>query len=1028
MKIREKNFSEKSFQENFVRRLEKYKWSAPDELDGNKTKVTVDILIKNWREELNRLNADILEGVELSDNEFSQVMAKVNNIPNSYEAAKLLTIEQGKGKIDGIIRDKNENVTRNQITLTIFKREEVSGGDTSYKIAREVETKAGNRFDIVLLINGLPLINIEQKRTDKTLDEAFYQFRRYYEAGEYTHNFMAFSQMMVINSEIDTQYFATPKSVQDFNKSFVFRWAYGDKDGHKSNKPITDWEDIVSKFLMIPMAHQMIGDYVVIDEAENPENRRHMLMRPYQVYALREVEKAALGTDGTRIPHGGFVWHTTGSGKTITSFKTALFLLKRGDFDKIIFLVDRKDLDDQTSSRFKAYAAYDNITVDDTEYTYELKNRLKEKSGLVVTTTYKLSALVKDLKENQDNSFKDKKIVFIIDEAHRTTMGDMLVNIKSYFRENGLFFGFTGTPLFEENNAKGKINENNLLINTTEKLFGPRLHKYTIDQAIADGNVLGFHVDYINTGEFSSYEELREKLIEKKLKENPQLDSKKVEREIQKLDELSIEKLAKEQKILNYYDEVHIPKVVEEILENWEGQSQERKFNAILTVKSKRRVIEYYREFKKQKKEKNININVVATFSSELDNSEEKSSENKIIKELLEDYSEFSGAKFKPDNQGFASYFEHLKDLATCGGSGRNEKYIDLIIVAEQLLTGYDNKRLNTLYVDRTLELQSLVQAYSRTNRVFGSDEEFGTIVNFMYPRITEENVNAALELYGSGGRNSNVIFPKYEDSVEELREKVLVLKTQFQNPEYWKEIEQDEDKKEEFKQAFIDVSRQLNLVQQYYEYSWDDEQFGFDEHSYMKYKGAYKNLFPSKEDRDKITIIIPKLGKTKLVGVQEITAEYILKLIGDKKKEKDRVDVLSEESYSNIYKVIEEFSNLGEKNKADLLREFVDELRNDDSLSGEENIAYIYEDWKTSKQKYIIREFSESYSVDNEILWNSYLKYNSGDIPYLGDIRNSSDYDKAKIKLGASKLTHNMKLTKKLSEFMEELSEKFRR
>ena len=411
-----------------------------------------------------------------------------------------------------------------------------------------------------------------------------------------------------------------------------------------------------------------------------------------------------------------------------------------------------------------------------------------------------------------------------------------------------------------------------------------------------------------------------------------------------------------------------------------------------------------------------------------MDNSEEKSSENKIIKELLEDYSEFSGAKFKPDNQGFASYFEHLKDLATRGGSGRNKKYIDLIIVAEQLLTGYDNKRLNTLYVDRMLELQSLVQAYSRTNRVFGSDKEFGTIVNFMYPRITEDNVNKALELYGSGGRNSNVIFPKYEDSVEELREKVLVLKSQFQNPEHWKKIEQDEDKKEEFKQAFIDVSRQLNLVQQYYEYSWDDELFAFDEHSYMKYKGAYKNLFPSKEDRDKITIIIPKLGKTKLVGVQEITAEYILKLIGDKKKEKDRNDILTEESYSNIYKVIEEFSNLGEKNKAVLLREFVDELRSVGSLSGEENISYIYEDWKTSKQKHIIREFSENYSVDNEILWNSYLKYNSGDVPYLGDIRNSSDYDKAKIKLGSSKLTHNMKLTKKLSEFMEELSEKFRR
>nr|WP_269719475.1 type I restriction endonuclease [Bacillus timonensis] len=363
-----KSAAEKAFQTNFVQELSKYKWEAPDFLDGNKKKVTVNDLITHWRSELNRMNADQLEGVELTENEFRQVMTKVKQIRNSYEAAKILAIEDSKGKIDGIYRDDNPNITRKQITLTIFKKAEVRGGDSSYRIAREVETPNNNRFDIVLLINGLPLINIEQKRTDKTLDEAFGQFIRYYREGEYSNNFMAFSQMMVITSEIATRYFATPKTAGEFNPSFVFHWA------DKFNKPINKWQKVVSNFLMIPMAHQIVGDYLVIDEAKDEENRRHMLMRPYQVHALQAVEGAAFGWDNDeKLPHGGFVWHTTGSGKTITSFKTALFLSTRAGFDKVVFLVDRRELDNRTSENFKAYAAYESVSVDDTKHTFQLK-------------------------------------------------------------------------------------------------------------------------------------------------------------------------------------------------------------------------------------------------------------------------------------------------------------------------------------------------------------------------------------------------------------------------------------------------------------------------------------------------------------------------------------------------------------------------------------------------------------------------------------------------------------------------------
>lgn len=750
-----KNTSEKVFQENFVKELTNYRWQAHDKLNGNLHKVTVQDLINNWRDELNRINADILEGVALTDAEFQQVMAKVKQISNSYEAAKILSMEGSTGKIDGIYRDSHPDVTRRQITLTILRKAQVRGGDSNYQIAREVQTDYNNRFDIVLLINGLPLINIEQKRTDKTLDEAFGQFKRYYRDGEYTNNFMAFSQMMVVTSEIETRYFATPKTLNDFNPAFVFHWSLVRKsqvDGKfLGHRILTDYREVIEHFLKIPMAHQMVGDYLIINEDKLEENRRHMLMRPYQVHALQAIEKAVFGSPNDSIPHGGFVWHTTGSGKTITSFKTAQVLATRTEYDKVVFLLDRRDLDDQTSEAFKAYSVYESVNVDDTKSTYQLRRQLMSaKSGIVVTTTFKLYNLVESLVKGQDDSLKEKKIIFIIDEAHRTTMGDMMAKIKEYFFQNGLFFGFTGTPLFDENKAKGKVNERSELINTTEKLFGPLLHQYTIDEAIADGNVLGFHVDYINTGEFRNYDDLREQLIKSLSEKHPDQGEKAIAREVYQWDDLEVENMASEEDILIYQDETHIPRVVEEVLDGWQEQSQNGEFNAILTAAYKERVIAYYHEFKKQIAEKfkdgEAKPNVAMTFSfgneNDLDNIALE-----VVDEMFEDYANFTGISFVPGNKthGEAAYFEDLTDRMKRGGSGRNPKNIDILIVADQLLTGYDSKRINTLYVDRRLELQGLIQAYSRTNRVLGSSKEFGTIINFQYPRITQELVRAAL-------------------------------------------------------------------------------------------------------------------------------------------------------------------------------------------------------------------------------------------------------------------------------------------
>jgi type I restriction enzyme R subunit len=1020
-----KTSSERSFQERLVQELTKYKWDAPDHLDGNKQRVTVDDLVNHWRSELNRINADQLEGAPLTDNEFGQVKAKVAQIENSFEAAKILAMEGSTGKIDGIYRDANPKVTRRQITLTIFKKAEVRGGDSSYKIAREISTPNGNRFDLVLLINGLPLINIEQKRADKALDEALWQFKRYYGDGEYTNNFMAFSQMMVVMSEVATRYFATPKTFNDFNLSFVFQWA------DKHNKPINDWQEVVKHFLMIPMAHQLVGDYLIIDEAEDEENRRHMIMRPYQVYALQAVEAAAFGWDNDGVPHGGYVWHTTGSGKTITSFKTALFLSTRGGFDKVVFLVDRRELDKRTSENFKAYATYESVSVDDTKHTYQLRKQLlSPKSGIVVTTTFKLNSLVKDLVENEDHNLADKRIVFIIDEAHRTTMGQMMGTIKKYFKKNGLFYGYTGTPLFDQNKVTGNIDEKSEVIDTTEKLFGPELHRYTIDQAILDGNVLGFHVDYVNTGEFLSHESLREQLVEQIENEKPDTPIREIERMVQRWSNVEVEKEASNRNILVYQDKTHIPRVVTEILANWESQSQSKEFNALLTVAYRERVLAYYDEFKKQLKDHDYKINVAMTFSFG-DGNTPDGSMTSAIEAMFKDYAEFTEIEFAygDKTKGEDAYFSDLVTRATRGGSGRNRKNIDLIIVADQLLTGYDSKYLNALYVDRPLELQGLIQAYSRTNRVYGKNKEFGTIVNFKYPAITEELVDIALKLYGSGGKSSRVIVDHYKTAVQKLALKIQEMIPTLPKPTDWALLEGDDEAKQLFLLSFRDANDQLRLVMQYYEYRWDDAFFGIDEHTWLQYVGAYKNLTFSDVNPTE-EIIRPLVGKTKLSGTQVIDAHHILSLIGAKVKMDKGVQTVDSETLRIIHEEIQELSDMGEAEQAKLLKEFVDTELVPGNLSGNLSFDESFEAWKQQKVAKEVREFAADWGIDEYILSQSIDHFSvvrEEVIPYVEELSRSVDFTAAKNKSAGNQLEHVITLVEKeLPEWLIEMKRKY--
>lgn len=1026
-----KDASEKKFQEDFCNELAKYRWQKTDELDGNKHKVTVETLINNWRQELNRINADQLEGYELTDNEFDQVLKKVSQIQNSYEAAKLLAIEEGKGKIDGIYRDDNPGVNREQITLTIFKKSQVGGGDSSYQIAREVQTPHGNRFDIVLLINGLPLINIEQKRTDKNLDEAFGQFKRYYRDGEYQNNFMAFSQMMVVTSEIETRYFATPKSLNDFNPSFVFHWA------DRENNVINQWQKVIKHFLMIPMAHQMVGDYLVIDEASDKDNRRHMLMRPYQVYALQAIEGAALGKDRLGMPHGGYIWHTTGSGKTITSFKTALVLSTRLSYDKVVFMVDRTELDQRTADNFKAYAAYEPVEVDNTPSTHQLAQQMNHKrSGIVVTTIFKMNSLVKKLMENHDTSLAEKKIVFIIDEAQRTTMGDMMVTIKRYFKKNGLFYGFTGTPLFEENHVKGKIvtsRNRSRLIDTTEKLFGPELHRYTIDEAIRDGNVLGFNVDYINTGEFKNYEDLRDQLIQIKLKQNEEADARAIERTVRGMDNVQVEEEALKNKLLIYRDETHIPQVVKTILENWDYQSQNKEFNAILTVARKDRAVAYFDEFQKQIAKNKQKLNIAVTFSFGNENDPDNIANPELVERMFTSYEKFTGIKFAFGDKkaGSDAYFEDLVDRATRGGSGLNPKNIDLVIVADQLLTGYDSKKLNTLYVDRSLELQGLIQAYSRTNRVFKKNKkDFGMIVNFQYPALTKKRVETALKLYGSGGKSSLAIVERYGVAVEKFAKLVGEMRETLKEPANWMDLKSDVDAAKKFMDAFLVAAKQLSRVQQYYEYKWSDKKFTISEHQWMKYRGAYQNLRGTNIVEPPVEPPAELIStQSKLVDTQQVTADSILKLIGNQKKQSHN-NQLTEEDLQKVEDWIQDLSDQGEYQKAQLIKQFLNEVVLADQKASFEDINDEFEKWKQQKLNQAIDKFARKWGIDEDLLQKSVQNYNPADpevVPYIADLNKAISFADAEDKSCGNLLKHKMTLMKKLPKWMANTTKQYK-
>lgn len=695
---------------------------------------TTEQLWENFKRILEQHNQNTLEH-PLSVVEFNQVVKIISGIQTPYQAGQFLYGLNGVSQIEINLDDGRHAF------LTVFDQKQIGAGDTVYQIVNQIDRpakiagKQDRRFDTTLLINGLPVIQIEEKRDTHDVDEALNQMHQYIDENQYRDIFSTL-QILVAITPNNVKYMANTTS-EGFNKDFAFNW-----QRKSDNGVVRNWKDFADSMLSIPMAHQMATNYMILDGTKNKQSLK--VMRPYQVYA---TQKAIEGIKKADFEFGinkiGYIWHTTGSGKTITSFKTAWLASRMPGVDKVVFLVDRIALTRQTNESYQAYDpdASDDIlgSVQNTENTTDLSRKLKSKdNNIIVTSVQKLERLIKR------KSFKapDKNIVFIVDEAHRSTGGDSFEAIQNAFKR-AAWLGYTGTPMFDETTTGLR----------TEDIFGELLHAYTIREAIADRNVLGFKVDFETT---IPEKAMKEKYLPRFYKDqHPNWSETKIKQKIANLSQDDMDDAIEP----SFYDEnaVHVREVVRDIFDNWRNRSAEGKYNALLTTHvgggkaSTPMAMMYFDEFQRvnaeNKAEGKQALKVAVTFSHNTSNNDTMLDTNRGLHAAITAYNEEFSTNF--DMGDVSGYTQDV--VSRLNKSASDGVFLDIVIVVDQLLTGFDAPELNTLYVDRTLKGAGLIQAYSRTNRIADMQEKpWGRIVNYRWPAQNEKLMNQALAIYAN--------------------------------------------------------------------------------------------------------------------------------------------------------------------------------------------------------------------------------------------------------------------------------------
>lgn len=814
-------------------------------------------LLQNWANILFENNRDIdrLNDYPLTDGEMQQILEQIKNLRTPLKLNGFIN-----GKSVSVIRDNPEDKLHfgKEVSLKIYDRREIAAGQSRYQIVQQPKfpTKSkilnDRRGDLMLLINGMPVIHIELKKSGVPVSQAYHQIEKYSGEGIFSGLF-SLVQIFVAMEPNETVYFANPGPDGKFNPDYYFHWA------DYNNEPINEWDKVASTLLSIPMAHQLIGFYTVADDSDGVLK----VMRSYQYFAASAISDKVSKTKweaGNQL--GGYVWHTTGSGKTMTSFKSAQLIASSKDADKVIFLMDRIELGTQSLKEYRGFAD-ENESVQATENTGVLITKLKSTDPadtLIVTSIQKMSNIKDEaggLKASDIEYINGKRIVFIVDEAHRSTFGDMLITIKTTFPK-AIFFGFTGTPIQDENQKKK---------NTTTTVFGNELHRYSIADGIRDKNVLGFDPYKVLT--FKDKDVRKVVALEKakaQTEEEAISDPIKSKVYYKYMDAGQIGMVGHfdskgdyikgiEDYIPNvqYLTEEHTTTVVKDILENWVTLSHNSKFHAIFATSSIPEAINYYRMIKEMKPE----LKVAALFDPNIDNGGGIAFKEAGLVEIIEDYNKRYGqdftiptfAKMKKD---IAARLAHKKPYERI--ANEPEKQIDLLIVVDQMLTGFDSKWINTLYMDKVLLYENIIQAFSRTNRLFGPDKPFGTIRYYRKPHTMERNINAAVKLY-SGDKPLGLFVQHLAENLKMMNELYEYISELFSNAgiENFEKLPSDISVCRKFAKDFKELNSYLEAAKiQGFKWevtSYTDDNTGeniemaFDEKTYLVLVLRYKEL-----------------------------------------------------------------------------------------------------------------------------------------------------------------------------------------
>lgn len=949
--------AEETMERSLIEELTKNvsQWTYRDDLR------TEDDLWENLRHKLNMNNKAVLDDVPLSDKEFEQVKNELS-FPNFYRAAEFLAGENGIANVR-VVRD---DPRVGEIRLMVMNNRDIAGGSSSYEIINQYQasktssTDRNRIFDVTLLINGLPMIHIELKNRSTSYMDAFRQIDKYSGEGKFKGIFSSI-QMFVVTNGVDTRYIAAAQKGK-LNSKFLTRWV------DENNKPVNNYLDFAKDVLSIPQAHKMVGQYSVLDS----ERRSIILLRPYQIHAIEAVQEAS------KLHESGYVWHTTGSGKTLTSYKVARNLLLMNSIEKTIFIVDRVDLDQQTGDSFKSYSAHDVISIDDTDNVNDLIKKLySQDKTVIVTTIQKLNHVMRRYEGNEDSakwkSIRNKKLAFVVDECHRAVSSLKKQEIEKFFNDT-LWYGFTGTPIFEEN-AKEEFGD---LARTTEEQYGKRLHEYTVKEAIHDNAVLGFQIEYKSTftedelrdhvdrqygGNIANYDELndieREELIKKEAFET------------------------REHKL------IVIDQIINKSRQKF-GMHNDfgKQYSAILTTDSIASAQEYYKLFREvvngksevkvseQVKKRLPDFPKVAITYSISENEETSIKNQERMKETMEDYNKMFGTNFTLDQVSAYNRDVNHRLARKQDKYKFREEQLDLVIVVDRLLTGFDAPSLAILFMDRNpMPPHNLIQAFSRTNRLYDEGKKYGQIMTFRTPHTFEEKVDAALYLYSNGGE-SFVQAPTWEDAMDAFKEafnELMDIAPNLESIDLLTEI----TSKKKFAKAFQAFDKKFQELQVYSNYSEEiAEQFGVTNEKLEDYTAKYNNIIEeikaeSGEDDEDDDIIIDIAYEINSVSKDTVNHEYILGLIQSvmesritQDESKERVEAKQSEIESYILDLKQSNEKLGY-----LVEELWKNIKQNPEKYDKEDVLILFEQLKEEEKESVVKNFAYKYAVDENDL-----------------------------------------------------------